>query len=313
VTLIAKTSVSLAAAAIAALVLAVAPASASPASQSAGLAQVRAELKEASAALGQIWGDDYGDDDADDDLGDDLDDDLGDVLGDDFDDDDISDDSESVDLNAVAANLQHTAAARQLAAKLKPRKIRPAALLAVAEQADENVFEYADDIGWVEAQEQPVFVDALSNSLDVRSAMISGLVSAAPKQTAAPRGKSLKAIAELLSDGDPEVLLDTLAEEDGYGATPEVKQTVVPILAAMINGARKTADEIREVGASLSGNERRVPRDAAGAIDSELDGLPDYVNELFEDFSDYDDPAAGAAEFCGYLAQLPLPTPSACS
>jgi hypothetical protein len=309
VTLIAKTSIALAAATLAALVLAVAPASASPSSQSAGLAQVRAELKEASAALGQIWGDDYGDDD---DLGDDFDDDLEDVLGDDFDDDDISDESESVNLDAVAANLQHTAAARQLASKLKPRKIRPAALLAVAEQADENVYEYADDIGWVEAQEQPTFVDALGQSLDVRSAMIGGLVSAAPKQAASARGKSLKTIGDLLSDGDPEVLLDTLAEEDGYGATPEVKQAVVPVLASMLNGARKTADDIRDVGSSLSGNERRVPRDAAGAIDSELDGLPDYVDELFADLEDYDDPAAGAAAFCGYLAQLPLPTPSAC-
>jgi len=316
VTLIARTSIALAATALAALIFAVAPATASPASQSAGLAQVRAELKEASAALGQIWGEDYEDDDfsddEDDDFSEDLDDDLGDVLGDDFDDDDVSDDSESVDLNAVAANLQHTATARQLASKLKPRKLRPVALLAVAEQADENVFEYADDIGWVEAQEQPTFVDALAKSLDVRSAMIGGLISAAPKQAESARGKSLKTVADLLSDGDAEVLLDTLAEEDGYGATPAVKQTVVPVLAGMLDGAGKTAAKIRDLGSALRGNERRDPRNAAGAIQSELDGLPDYVDELFTDMEDYDDPAAGVAAFCGYLAGLPLPTPSAC-
>ena len=291
-----------------------------PASQSAGLAQVRAELKEASAALGQIWGDDYEDDDSSDDadddfadeFGDDFDDDAEDVFGDDFDDDDVSDDSESVDLDAVAANLQHTAAARQLASKLKPRKIRPVALLAVAEQADENVFEYADDIGWVEGQEQPTFVDALTKSLDVRSAMIGALISAAPKQAESARGKSLKTIADLLSDGDPEVLLDTLAEEDGYGATPEVKQTVVPVLAGMLDDADKTAVRIRDLGSSLRGNERRDPRDAAGAIDAELKDLPDYVDDLFSDMEDYDDPAAGKAAFCGYLAGLPLPTPTAC-
>ncbi len=316
---IARTALALAATALAALIFAAAPAAASPASQSAALAQVRAELKEASAALNQIWGDDYADDDsdddADDDFVDDFDDELEDVVGDasdDFDDDDVSDDSESVDLDAVAANLSHTNAARELASKLKPRKIRPVALLAVAEQADENVFEYADDIGWVEPPEQPAFVDALDKSLDVRSAMIGALISAAPKQAASARGKSLKTIADLLSDGDPEVLLDTLAEEDGYGATPEVKQTVVPVLAEMLNGADKSAGDIRGLGSSLRGSERRSTRDAAGAIESELDGLPDYVDELFADMEDYDDPAAGVAAFCGYLAGLPLPPADAC-
>ncbi len=165
---------------------------------------------------------------------------MGDA-SDDFDDDDVCDDSESVDLDAVAANLQHTAAARQLASKLKPRKIRPVALLAVAEQADENVFEYADDIGWVEPPSSRPSSTRSTKSLDVRSAMIGALISAAPKQAESARGKSLKTIADLLSDGDPEVLLDTLAEEDGYGATPEVKQTVVPVLAGMLDDADKSA------------------------------------------------------------------------
>lgn len=318
-TTIAKTLTALAACAVVALLLAVAPASASPASKSAALAQVRAELKEASAALRQIWGDDYGDDDSgDDDLGsdlgdlDDLGDDLEDVLGDDLDDDDVADESESVDLAAIAANLQHTTAARLLAAKLKPRKLRPVALLAVAEQADENVLEYADGISWVEAQQQSTFVDALNKSFDVRSATTGKLISVAPKQAAPARSKSLKTIADLMSDGDPEVLLDTLAEEDGYGATPEIKQAVVPVLAAMLDGARKAANGIRDLGSSLRGRERRDPRNAAGAIDAELNGLPGYVDELFEDFEDYDDPAASAAAFCGYLASLPLPKPAAC-
>lgn len=315
-TLIAKTSIALAAATLAALILAVAPASASPSSQSAALAQVRAELKEASTALRQIWGEDDSDDDfsddSDEDFVDDLDEELGDALGDDFDDDDVSDGSESVNLGAVAANLEHTAAARQLASSLRPRKLRPAALLAVAGQADENVFEYADDIGWVEPEEQATFVNALDTSLDVRSAMVSALVAAAPKQSGSARGKSLKAIADALSDGDTEILLDTLAEEDGYGATGESKQAVVPMLAQMITGGHKVADDLRDLGATLPGSEKRNARSAADTIESELDGLPAYVDELFEDFEDFDDPAAGAAAFCGYLAGLPLPTPAAC-
>jgi hypothetical protein len=317
VTLIARTCLALAATALAALLFAVAPATASPASQSAALAQVRAELKEASAALGQIWGDDYEDDDFSEDdfvdeFGDDFDDDLEDVVGDDFDDDDVSDDSESVDFAAIAANLQHTATARQVASKLRPRKLRPVALLAVAEQSDENVYEYADGIGWVEGQEQPTFLDGLDKSLEVRSAMIGGLISAAPKQAASARGKSLRTVGDLLSDGDSEILLDTLAEEDGYGATPEVKDSVVVVLAGLLNGAQETAADIRDLGSELRGNERRDPRDAAGAIESELKGLPDYVDELLSDMEDYDDPAAGTAAFCGYLAGLPLPTPAAC-
>lgn len=307
-TLIVRTSLALAAGLLAALAFAVAPASASPSSQSAGLAQVRAELREASAALDRIWGDDSADS-VDEDLSDD--DDLADDPDDDFSDD--SDDGfDSVDLDAVAANLQHTANARQLAQKLKPRKLRPVALVAVAEQADENVFEYADDIAWVEATQQPIFVDALDASLNVRSAMIGSLISAAPKQAASARGNALGAIADALSDGDPEVLLDTLAEEDGYGATPEVKQTVVPVLAAMLDDAREVAADLDDLGSSLPRSERRNVRRAADAIAAELDGLPDYVDELFVDFEDYDDPAAGAAAFCGYLAGLPLPTPAAC-
>jgi hypothetical protein len=86
----------------------------------------------------------------------------------------------------------------------------------------------------------------------------------------------------------------------------------VPILAAMIGDDGKVAGNLRDLGSSLSGSERRAARDAAEAIESELDALPDYVDELFADFEDFDDPAAGKAAFCGYLAELPLPTPAAC-
>jgi hypothetical protein len=312
--LIFRTLIAAVAVALASLAFGAGPASASNGSQGASLSQVRSELREASAALDQIWGDDS-DDFGDDDPADDADDPFGDDPVDDPTDDpadDPDDDFADVNLDAVASNLDHTATARQLAQKVKPRKNRAVALTAVAQQADDNVFEYADDIGWVDPDEQPTFVDALDQSLDARSALIGSLVSQAPKQAASARAKTLKAISDALSDGDPEVLLDTLAEEDGYGATYDVKQTVVAPLASMLNDSRDVAGDIRDLGASLPASERRDPRDAVDAIDAELDGLPDYVDELFGDMEDYDDPAGGASAFCGYVAQLPLPTPDAC-
>jgi hypothetical protein len=280
--LIFRTLLAAVAVALASLAFGAGPASAATGSQRASLSQVRSELHEASAALDQIWGDDTGDDFAD------------------------------VNLDAVASNLEHTAAARQLAQKVKPRKNRGVAMTAVVQQADDNVFEYADDIGWVDPDEQPTFVDALDQSLDVRSGLIDSLVAQAPKQSASARAKTLKAISDALSDGDPEVLLDTLAEEDGYGATFDVKQTVVAPLAKMLDDSRAVATDIGDLGSSLSSSERRDATDAVDAIDGELNGLPDYVDELFGDMQDYDDPDAGASAFCGYVAQLPLPTPDAC-
>lgn len=295
------------AATVFALVFAAVPASASSSSSAAAavsLNDVRSELRQASDALDQIWGDDSGDDLGDDDFGDD---DTDDPDGD-FDDTDFA----AVNLDAVAANLEHTAAARLLAQKVKKGKNRSLALIAVTDQADDNVFEYADDIGWVDASEQPTFVDALRQSVGVRGGAISALVAQAPKQTASTRGKLLDAIGDDLSDGDPEILLDTLAEEDGYGATPEVKDTVVPVLAGLLDDTDKVAADLRDLGDSLPSSERGAPRDAVDAIESAQDDLPDYVDELFVDFVDFDDPAAGAAAFCGYLAQLPLPMPDAC-
>ena len=297
-----RTLLAAVAVALASLAFGAGPASASTGSHGTSLSQVRSELREASAALDRIWGADSSDDDPADDT-DPLDDDPA---------DDPADDFADVNLDAVASNLEHTATARQLAQKVKPRKNRGVALTAVAQQADDNVFEYADDIGWVDPEEQPTFVDAFGQSLDVRSAVIGSLISQAPKQTLSARAKTLKAISDALSDGDPEVLLDTLAEEDGYGATFDVKQTVIAPLASMLDDSRHVADEIGDLGASLPARERRDPRDAVDAIDAELDGLPAYVDELFGDMEDYDDPDAGTAAFCGYVAQLPLPTPDAC-
>jgi hypothetical protein len=296
------------------------------------LEQVRAELREASAALDRIWGDESDDsedfededeftDDVDDELGDDLDE-----LGEDLDELDVDaldetedvidefedESSETIELAAIAANLQHTANARQLAAKVRPRKNRPAALIAVFTQADENVYEYADGIGWVEPSDQTTFVEALRTSLALRDGLIRSLLAAAPKQDASPRVKSLKAISGALTDGDAEILLDTLAEEDGYGATREVKQTVVPVLADLITGTDRVAADLRKLGTALRSQERRTAKDIAGSVAGEVEDLPRYVEGLFRDFADYDDPDAAAAEFCGYLAGLPLPVASAC-
>jgi hypothetical protein len=272
------------------------------------LNQVKAELRQASDALDRIWGDDESDD-----VGDGTgDDDLGDEDPAEGPDDDFSDDDSGVDLTAVADNLEHTAAARQLAQKVRKGKNRTFALIAVTNQADDNVFEYADDIGWADPDQQPTFVDALTQSLGVRGTAVAAMIATAAKQTESTRSKLLNTIGDDLSDGDPEVLLDTLAEEDGYGATAAVKDTVAPILAALINDTGDVADDLTDLGKSLPSSERRDVANAAGSLQDQLDSLPDYVDELFADFSDYDDPAAGQAAFCGYLAQEPLPKPDAC-
>lgn len=305
-TLIARTSLAALAAAVLALVFA-GPASASAGSGSSGVSinQVRGELRQASDALDRIWGDDSSDD-----TGDDCDDDTCDDPADDPS-DDFTDDS-GVDLSAVADNLEHTAAARQLAQKVKKGKNRALAMIAVTDQADDNVFEYADDIGWVDADQQATFVDALNQSLGVRGSSVSALIAMASKQTTSTRAKLLATIGDDLSDGDPEVLLDTLAEEDGYGATFEVKDTVAPILAGMIDDTDTVAGNLDDLGKSLPSSERRDVADAVDSLQGQIDDLPDYVDDLFTDFSDYDDPAAGQAAFCGYLAQEPLPKPDAC-
>jgi hypothetical protein len=306
VTRIVKTSVALLSAAILGLVFA-GPADASTGSKSITINQVRGELRQASDALDRIWGDDSSDDLGDDGTGDDG---SGDDVPDDPS-DDFSDDS-GVDLTAVADNLEHTAAAKQLAQKVKKGKNRAFALIAVTDQADDNVFEYADDIGWVDPDEQPTFVDALTQSLTVRGSAVNAMISTAAKQTVSTRSKLLATIGDDLSDGDPEVLLDTLAEEDGYGATFPVKDTVAPILAGMIDDTDKVAANLNALSDKLASSERKDVRDAVDSLNGQVDDLPDYVNDLFGDFEDYDDPAAGQASFCGYLAQEPLPKPDAC-
>jgi hypothetical protein len=307
VTLIVRTSLAALAAALLALIFAgPAAASAGSGSPAVSLSQVRDELRQASDALDRIWGDDSSDDDPGDDCDDDTCDDPADDPGDDF-----SDDS-GVDMSAVADNLEHTAAAKQLAQKVKKGKNRAVAMIAVTDQADDNVFEYADDIGWVDPDEQPTFVDALNQSLSIRGGSVSALISMAAKQTESTRSKLLATVGDDLSDGDPEVLLDTLAEEDGYGATFAVKDTVAPILADMIDDTGKVAGDLGELGKSLPSSERRDVTDAVDSLQGQVDDLPDYVDDLFTDFSDYDDPAAGQAAFCGYLAQEPLRKPDAC-
>lgn len=310
--------VGFAAAAALALIVCFAPAASQASSGKSSVAQVRSELREARAALDRIWND------SDEDFGDDPGDDVGDDPGDDGDDpgddgDDPGDDGDDgedfadVNLDAVQENLAHTAAARELAAKLKPKDRRAGALIAVNDQADENVFEYADDIGWVEEDEQPAFVDALNASLRLRANVISTLVSQGPKLSAPVRAKALASISAALSDGDPEVLLDTLAEEEGWGATEPVKQTVVGPLADLLDGTDTVTSSLRDLGAELPSKERGDVRDAADEIGEALTSLPDYVDELFGDMQDYDDPDAGTAAFCGYVSALPLPAPAACA
>ncbi len=308
VTPIIRTSLAALAATLLALLFA-GPASASGGSGSSAVSlnQVRGELRQASDALDRIWGDDSSDD-ADDDTT--CDDDTCDDPADDPA-DDVSDGS-GIDLTAVADNLAHTAAAKQLAGKVKKGKNRALAMIAVTDQADDNVFEYADDIGWVDSDQQATFVDALNQSLAVRGGSVSALIAMAAKQTESIRSKLLETIGDDLSDGDPEVLLDTLAEEDGYGATFAVKDTVAPILAGMIDDTDRVAGDLGELGRSLPSSERRGAAGAVDALQTQIADLPDYVDELFGDFADYDDPAAGQAAFCGYLAQEPLPKPDAC-
>jgi hypothetical protein len=304
--------VGFAAAAALAIIVCLAPA----ASQASSLGQVRSELREARAALDRIWNDsggDFGDDPADeaDDPGAEVDPpDDGDDPGDDP--IDPGDDLADVNLDAVQDNLAHTAKARELAGKLKPKDRRAGALVAVNDQADENVFEYADDIGWVDEDEQPAFVDALQASLALRSGVISTLVGQGAKLSESVRAKALESVSAALSDGDPEVLLDTLAEEQGWGATEPVKQTVVGPLADLLDGTDAVISNLRDLGARLPSSERGDVRDAADQIDESLTGLPEYVDGLFDEMQDYDDPASGIGAFCGYVSALPLPTPTAC-
>jgi hypothetical protein len=91
-----------------------------------------------------------------------------------------------------------------------------------------------------------------------------------------------------------------------------VKDTVAPILANLIEDTNTVAGDLTDLGKSLTSSERRDVADAVDSLQGQIDDLPDYVGGLFDDFSDYDDPAAGQTAFCGYLAQEPLPKPDAC-
>ena len=143
------------------------------------------------------------------------------------------DDAVTVDLEAIAANLSHTERAQQLASKLAgPARVR--ALVAVGDQADENLFEYADDVAWVSGDLQPSFVAALRRerraALERRSTK---LLKRAERLAKPSRAKMLASVTDALADGDPELLLELLAEE--ADVTPASKADLVGSLQAIID------------------------------------------------------------------------------
>ncbi len=276
-------------------------------------AQVRSELRQAAGALKLVWqdgdesateeDDDYvteGDDPADDDDGEDFDE---------GDDDSDADDAVTVDLEAIAANLSHTQRAQQLASKLAG-SARVRALVAVGDQADENLFEYADDVAWVSGDLQPSFVAALDASAELRSSTIDKLLKRAERLAKASRAKMLASVSDALADGDPELLLELLAEE--ADVTPASKADLVGSLQAIIDDTDGVVAVLGGLSTKVPKAERGDVRAALTAIDDELDSLPDWVDELVSDMEDYDDPAAARASFCALVSGLSLPASQAC-
>ena len=243
--------------------------------------RVRAELRQADEALGHVWQE----------------------AGDDEDAEDI------YDLDAVAANLAHTEAARQLA--MKVRRSRATMLADVNDQADENVYEYADDASWAPAEQQPALAAALLTSASLRSSVTAAMLVKAEKLTPGVRASVLRSITDALSDGDPDILLEALSEEDG--ATEATTATLVETLKKILADSHGTLDDLERLSRGLDRAERDKVDRAIGEIEDSLDELPDWVDELIADIADYaDDPEAAAQSFCGLLASLPLPAPTAC-
>ena len=243
--------------------------------------RVRAELRLADEALGQVWHEAGDDEDAED----------------------------TYDLDAAAANLTHTEAARLLA--LKDRRSRATLLAAVNDQADENVFEYADDAAWAPAEQQQALANALLTSVSLRSSVTAAMLARAERLTPGARAAVLRSITDALSDGDPDLLLEALAEEDG--ATGETKAALLDALRKILADTDGTLADLERLSARLDRAERTKVGKAIDEINESLDELPEWIDELLADFADYaDDPEAATDSFCGLLAGLPLPKPGAC-
>jgi hypothetical protein len=278
-------------------------------------AQVRSELRQAGDALKLVWqqsGDsaaEDGDDAAEIDDPGDVDESEPDPGDDEVDAADGGDDSVLVDLDAMAANLAHTQRARALASKLK-RPARARALAAVGRQADENLFEYADDVAWVPASLQPDFVAALEASSELRSATIEATLKRAQTLPKRSRAKLLRSLTDALTDGDPELLLELLADEEDVVAP--TKTALAGSLRAMLDQTDAVRASLRRLSGEVSRRDRGDVRAAITAIDLALADLPGSIDALLTEIADYDDPAAAATSFCALVASVSLPIPAAC-
>jgi hypothetical protein len=288
-------------------------------------APVRAELRLADQALKMVWqeaDDEEADDLEDFDEADDLDDfdeeDLEDLAGDladeagDFADSDEDveepdDDGITIDADAIAANLSHTQAARDLAMDLAG-KDRARALVAVVAQADDNLFEYAADVGWVYGAEQTSLAEALDTSLSLRSGLIGSQLRKAGKLTKKDRAKVLRSATDALTDEDPDLMLETLADEEILGRP--IADRLATTTAAMLDASGAA---IRTLTGLADRADRGPFAKAAASIERSLGSLPGLAGELLADMEDYEDPEASRAAFCELLASLPLERPSACA
>jgi len=263
------------------VVLAIFLSMSSVAAASTGGNRVKAELRQADEALGHVW-QEAEDEDADD----------------------------TYDLDAVAANLAHTEAARQLAVRLSSPD-RAKMLAAVNDQADDNVYEYADDAYWAPVDQQPTFADALARSVAVRSAVTGAMLVKADKLPPGIRAAVLRSIGDALSDGDPDTLLETLSDPEGMD--PAAQGALAATLGTILADTDGTLGELQRLADRLSKRDRGKVLDTIEEIQDSLDELPDWVDELLADIADFaDDPVAATAAFCTVLAGLPLPTPDAC-
>jgi hypothetical protein len=263
------------------VVLAIFLSMSSVAAASTGGNRVKAELRQADEALGNVW-QEAEDEDADD----------------------------TYDLGAVAANLAHTEAARQLAVKLTSPD-RAKVLAAVNDQADDNVYEYADDAYWAPVDQQPAFADALAQSVAVRSAVTGAILVKAEKLAPGIRAAVLRSVGDALSDGDPDTLLESLSDPEGMDAATQ--GALVSTLGRILADTDETLGELQRLAGRLPKRDRGKVLDTIEEIQDSLDELPDWVDELLADIADFaDDPGAATAAFCAVLAGLPLPAPSVC-
>jgi hypothetical protein len=242
--------------------------------------RVKAELRLADDALGQVW------QEADD-----------------------GDAEDTYDLDAVAANLAHTEAAHELA--LKDRRSRATLLASVNSQADENVYEYADDAWWAPVEQQPALAAALTTSVSLRSSATGAMLVRAEKLTPGARAAVLRSITDAFSDGDPDAVLEALSDPEGV--TDATQGSLAATLATILADTDRTVADLERLAAKLDRSERDKVRRAIEEIDDSMAGLGDWIDELLVDIGDFaDDPDAAMQAFCAVLAGLPLPAPSAC-